>query len=51
MTILADRRRFVTIVKGGRDVVPWRPPDLPTAKMPFEKARPYTAGLYERVVS
>ena len=45
--ILADRSRF-TVIKGGQEVVPWRPPDLPSERMPFEKARPYTAGLYKR---
>jgi imidazolonepropionase-like amidohydrolase len=46
--ILSDHRRIRAVLKGGSEVVPWRPPDLPTSKLPFEKARPYTAGLYER---
>jgi imidazolonepropionase-like amidohydrolase len=46
--ILADRRNLLAVVKGGAEVVPWRPPDLPTTKMPFEKARPYAAELYRR---
>jgi imidazolonepropionase-like amidohydrolase len=45
--LLADRRRL-TVVKGGDEVVPWRPPELPTSRLPFETARPYTTGLYER---
>ena len=45
--LLADRRRL-RVIKGGAEVVPWRPPELPTARMPFETARPYTTGLYER---
>jgi imidazolonepropionase-like amidohydrolase len=46
--ILADRTKLLAVVKGGAEVVPWRPPDLPTTKMPFEKARPYAAELYKR---
>ncbi|MDH3299508.1 MAG: amidohydrolase family protein [Acidimicrobiia bacterium] len=48
VTILADRRRFRSVVKGGLEVVPWRPADLPAIRQPFERGRPYTAGLYER---
>jgi len=46
--ILADHARFTAIIKGGAEVVPWRPPDAPASRMPFEKSRPYTSGLYER---
>lgn len=46
--ILGDRRRIKAVVKGGAEVAPWRPVDLPTDRMPFEKARPYVAELYER---
>jgi imidazolonepropionase-like amidohydrolase len=46
--ILSDKRRIRAVVKGGDEIAPWRPPDQPTSKMAFEKARPYTAGLYER---
>jgi imidazolonepropionase-like amidohydrolase len=45
--LLAERRRL-RVVKGGDEVVPWRPPQLPMARMPFEAARPYTSERYER---
>jgi imidazolonepropionase-like amidohydrolase len=45
--LLADRSRL-RVVKGGDEVGPWRPPDLPTARMPFESARPYASERYER---
>ncbi len=48
VTILADRSRLLAVVKGGEQVTPWRPEGLPTTKMPFERARPYTGGLYTR---
>lgn len=50
VTILADRSKLRTIVKGGRDVAPWRPPEA-TVRMPFERARRYTDGLYTRAVA
>jgi imidazolonepropionase-like amidohydrolase len=45
--LLAERRRL-RVVKGGDEVVAWRPPELPTARMPFEAARPYASARYER---
>jgi len=46
--ILADRSRFRAVVKGGAEVVPWRPTGPAAARQSFERGRPYTAGLYER---
>ena len=51
VSLLSDRRKIRAVVKGGDEVVPWRPPDLPMARMPFERARPYTAGVYGRRTS
>ena len=48
VTLLGDRERIRAVIKGGVEVAPWRPPELPTSRMPFEKARPYTTELYER---
>ena len=48
VTTLSDRKRIRAVIKGGSEVAPWRPVDLPTSRMPFEKARPYTADLYSR---
>lgn len=46
--ILADGTKLRAVVKGGTEIAPWRPRDLPTSKMPFEKARPYASQLYKR---
>ena len=46
--ILADRSRLKAVVKGGAEVVPWRPTEMPTTRMPFERARPYAAELFQR---
>ena len=51
VSMLSDRRRIRAVVKGGDEVVPWRPSDLPMSRMPFERARPYTDGLYGRRTS
>jgi imidazolonepropionase-like amidohydrolase len=45
--LLADKHRL-RVIRGGAEVVPWRPPELPTARMPFESARPYARERYER---
>lgn len=46
--VLADRGQLRSVIKGGREVQPWRPESLPTRRLPFEKARPYVADQFLR---
>lgn len=47
--ILSDRRRL-HVIKGGRDVQPWRP-EGEALRMTFERARRYTEGRYTRDIA
>ena len=49
VAVLADRRRL-RVVKGGREVRPWRPDAPPARRMPFEQARPYAPARFKRHV-
>ena len=51
VSVLSDRARLLSIIKGGALVRPWRPVDLPSRRMPFELARPYTPSPLEREIS
>lgn len=45
---LADRAHLLAVIKGGTEVERWRPASATTKRQPFERARPYTRGLFER---
>ena len=47
VSVLADRRRL-RVIKGGREVQPWRPDAPPARRMPFEQARPYVPAPFKR---
>ena len=51
VSVLSDKTRLRSIIKGGELVRPWRPIDLPAQRMPFELARPYTPSPLEREIS
>lgn len=46
VTLLQDRSRISLIVKSGRTVAPWRPPEAQRTKHAFEKTHVYTRSVY-----
>lgn len=46
VSVLQDRTRITSIMKAGRFVEPWRPPDASRARKAFERTHLYTPRVY-----